>query len=674
MSIFMQSNHFDKDFWQYTHMKAYAKQLLLQQQNTIQICQDFLQNLDKTQAELLYQKVTAVWSKVTGGFMFIEGTALEFGKKMVDCHLDDPLVHQTILSFKAGQDPELNLKVAECQISPKGIEITGADAFETKCTIVTSEDPLVQARIAIAFRAFSYAARRMPFSANKLTEENCPLDFKKCLHQISSRTCELQADSKLVSSKEPLLYQKKEYPNPFTLVLAKAKKEKKTAIIGNCFEVSTCAQEYSFKEKILEKHDLCHVKGGDHAFYVIGKGASDLPNDFKTWNKKAVVCDVWERTIFPVSSLLENLLEFTNPQTQSLALVNSNFFSAEDFRSSSSCSMPAIEALLQDFHAISMEERSQRLAKARQIVETIENLPLAHAKLLQNEGLSALLSQMRYLLELQGSPFERVKEKIWIFNPDFDPSSVNGNEASESTAFFQALENVKKPGDFVWPDSPIGAEVFLAKCPFYQSPSTQPECIAFIHAFTVAERINDPDLIRMAIKKGAIPDKNAIVRALYVSKKKKNIDFLQAVLDGGAHINEQTFYIATIIARKTKNIEYLKKVMDHGAKASEKDDSYLEALKASIDLSNPDFLDCAIRGGATPSSEAISLACERTFVTGKIDLVTQLLSTDPDVKPTIRYCLKEYGKACGVPSAELRQNLVQLVALNGRDFFATTSL
>jgi len=645
MSVFLSDKNFDADFWGFQRYGEHMQQIHLQQKAVIQTCQDFLKEINHEQAEQLYQKIATVWSRITGGV--VEGHTHEFGKMMACCHLDDPIVHRTILDFKEGRDSELNLKAATCEISENEMKIKGADAFETECRIYGP----INARVSLAFRALNYAARRMPFSGNKLTEDNCPDYLKGLTSLISSCTEELQNNGKNACFPQVLIYQKGEYPNPFIEGLAKAKADKKRGVTGNCFDLSTCAQEYLLSEKTLEKVDLYGIKNGNHVFLVIGKNTG-LPDDYSTWDKDVIVCDTWDRSIFPGSLILTHLTEFTNPQNQSLTLKNSNFFNVEDFRSRSSKPMPDIELLLQKFHDVPLVER---LNLAQLIVEAIENLPFAHQELLENQGLSALLSQMCHLLGLPGSAFERVKNKNWLFNPQ-------AGEVSEGNAFFEALER----GDAESFKQCVEAGARPGSCLLYQSKRMSPECTAFGHAFSVAERTNNPELIRIAVKGGALPDDEAIDRSLYVSRKRKNFDLFQAVMDVGAKPSVDTFYCACLIAIKTNHIEYMRSVVNCGARSNGK--GYSEALKHSIKTGNLDFILLALQAGATPCFESLKLSCEMTLKTGNLFFIKSLLHADPDVKSLIRYNLRELAKG-NVISPELRQRLIELVGVNGRDFF-----
>lgn len=560
MSVFLLDKNINQDFWGFQQYKEHMRELHQKQKVAIQECQEFLNQIDSKQAELLYTKIAVVWSKVTGGA--VEGHAAEFGKMMVCHHLDDPLVNQTILDFKVGKDTEYN--AAHCEILENEIKVKGGDVFETQCTI---HSPL-NARVSLAFRVLNYAARRMPFSPNKLNEANCPSYLKESLSLVSSRTCELQASAMNDCSPERLIYQKGVYPSPFTEVLAKAKADKKNGVTGNCFDGSTCGQDYSLCERVLEKVDLYSIKNGNHGFLVFGRWEG-LPDDYKTWNPDAIVCDFWDRSIFPVSLIESHLVEFTDRQTQSLVLRNSNFFSVEDFRAQSIRSIPEIEQLLQEFHTIS--DREAKLKQAQAIVEAIENMPLIHFELLKNKGLSALLSQMRYFLQL-------------------------------------------------------------------------------------------PAVSRVMVKES---DENVIEQALY----SKNLDGIQTAVEAGAQPNENTFFHACVMAGKTKNIEYMKKAIECGATANKADRSYGLALALSITTGDLDFLKLAIDAESQPTLEDIKLSCEITLATGNLYFVEAVVA-DPDYKAMVRYDLKECAK--GRPlSPELRQRLIKLVGINGRDFFQT---
>lgn len=102
MSVFISDRNFDADFWKFQTHSQHMEQLQQQQKVSIQTCQDFLKNIDSEQTGLIYQKIAKVWSKLTGGE--VDGNPLEFGKLMVCHHLDDPIVHRSVIDFKDGTD------------------------------------------------------------------------------------------------------------------------------------------------------------------------------------------------------------------------------------------------------------------------------------------------------------------------------------------------------------------------------------------------------------------------------------------------------------------------------------------------------------------------------------------------------------------------------------------
>lgn len=664
MSVFISDRNFDADFWKFQTHSQHIEQIHKQQKISIQTCQDFLKNINSEQTGLIYQKIAKVWSKLTGGE--VGSDPLEFGKLMVCHHLDDPIVHRTIIDFKDGTDFSANLEPATCQTTENVIRIKGSDVFETECAIILPPNPTAQtlSRIFAAFRALNYAARRMPFSPNKLTENNCPVYLKGLIHQISSRTEELQDNGTKSSLPEKLVFQKREYPNPFVKSLAKAKFDKKRGVTGNCFDLSTCAFNYFLNEKFSDKVDLYGIKNGNHAFLVMGKDEKCFSDDHTTWNLDAIVCDIWDRTIFPVSLIPTHLTEFTSQKTQSLSLTNSNFFNSDDFHSKSSSLVPEVEQLLLDFHTLPTAERSKRYDIASKIVEVIDNLPFAHAELVENDALSSLLSQMRHFLELSGSAFERVKNKFWLFNSE----ALSTGEILESNTFFRALESVALSGDSEWFHHCIEAGASPKNCSFYQSTSDTPECVAFEHAFEIAERTDNPNIIRLAVKGGALPNEYAIERALYLSKKKENFDFFQAVIEARAKPGENTFYHAAIIAAKIGKIDHLSQLVKIGARSNKTDGSYRETLHASLRTGNLDFLRLALEAGAQLSMSDLTASCEMALATENLFFIEALLIAEPDAKALIRYNLKRCAEGYNF-SSEFRQILIDLVGVRGRDFF-----
>ena len=240
---------------------------------------------------------------------------------------------------------------------------------------------------------------------------------------------------------------------------------------------------------------------------------------------------------------------------------------------------------------------------------------------------------------------------------------------SESDFIFAlCVDYAKFSNGLQTPEQYIGSWIQLKQHGLYGHGQLPPENIAFRHAFCVAERFDNPEIIRIAARGGAIPDKNAIQRALYISKKKKNLDFLQATIDAGTKPTQRTFRCAVILAEKTKNSEYLKKVVECGAQASHGDNCYQALLHLSIVTKNPEFIELGIQAGATPCSNAIHTSCEMTLETGDLYYIKALLRADPDTQHLIRYDLAGLAKGRIVPE-ELRQNLIKLVGFKGRDFF-----
>jgi hypothetical protein len=88
------------------------------------------------------------------------------------------------------------------------------------------------------------------------------------------------------------------------LVMAQTATEYK---VGNCGEHAAVAYVHLKYEKNLRKVVLACLKGGDHAFVIIGMDPNGDISNLKTWGKAAVVFDPWAKRYFPAEQLFDQL-------------------------------------------------------------------------------------------------------------------------------------------------------------------------------------------------------------------------------------------------------------------------------------------------------------------------------------------------------------------------------
>lgn len=71
--------------------------------------------------------------------------------------------------------------------------------------------------------------------------------------------------------------------------------------LGNCHELALMALDYVVNSAPGVEAEVVRIKGGDHAFLVIGrKLKSDIERP-ETWGSKAYICDPWANEVFPAS-------------------------------------------------------------------------------------------------------------------------------------------------------------------------------------------------------------------------------------------------------------------------------------------------------------------------------------------------------------------------------------
>lgn len=80
--------------------------------------------------------------------------------------------------------------------------------------------------------------------------------------------------------------------------------------IGNCYELALMALDYMIREHPDINSEVYHIKGGDHAFLVIGRDINSDPIRPETWGKDAYICDPWSDSVYPATDYLEKTKDF----------------------------------------------------------------------------------------------------------------------------------------------------------------------------------------------------------------------------------------------------------------------------------------------------------------------------------------------------------------------------
>lgn len=74
--------------------------------------------------------------------------------------------------------------------------------------------------------------------------------------------------------------------------------------IGNCYEYALMALDYVVHHAPGTNAEVYGIKGGDHAFLVIGRNPDSLINRPETWGKEAYICDPWSNKVYLASEYL----------------------------------------------------------------------------------------------------------------------------------------------------------------------------------------------------------------------------------------------------------------------------------------------------------------------------------------------------------------------------------
>lgn len=88
--------------------------------------------------------------------------------------------------------------------------------------------------------------------------------------------------------------------------------------LGNCEELALMALDYVIHSVPDTNAEVYQIKGGDHAFLVIGRKKNSLSSQPETWGDDAYICDPWANKYFPARQYLakvENYYFEKDPQT-----------------------------------------------------------------------------------------------------------------------------------------------------------------------------------------------------------------------------------------------------------------------------------------------------------------------------------------------------------------------
>ncbi len=594
MSVFITSEDFRIHHLSDANFHSNLKNLHREQKSESRYCKDFLENLKQTdpaRVEQLYVQVAKNWKRQTGGLSY--ETECECGKRLTEFHMDDPFVRNTIVNHIEGNAPEL--PSASLDDSSEEVEIiTAADVFNTKCTIYLPKDPSPTANkhIALAQEAFSFAARHMPFSGNNSRldpEEIYSPELKNHLFWVFQRTTEIQLKYADRIIPEYLSCMKNEYSNAFTIALQKAPTCEKS-IVGNCGEINSIPFFYFLKEKRTDvKIDIFSIRNGNHIFSVIGRNWHSNPGDPSTWGPDAMICEVWDRIIYPATQIFDHLCDYIycddfyrplvqtfDPATHPLILLSTNFYGVGDFQAHSSCSVKTVETMLQEFHSISEQNRDKKIDMARRFIEMLRLSP--HATLMENQGLSNLLSQM---LHLTGNSHSPINDKRDIWN-----------------------------------------------------------------TCQTALRTNDPDLFRQALETKP-PDFNALNHGLCFAQQTGNLEFLRVTttylqknnLKEDAACTFGTFQLALKCSKKTDQLEYLISAVNLGAKPLFF--SFTSCLVHTYKTNNLEYLRWGIIAGAEWDNNDIRFIANIALKTQDL-MVIRFISTLPQFTDEVKLLLSQF--------------------------------
>jgi hypothetical protein len=79
---------------------------------------------------------------------------------------------------------------------------------------------------------------------------------------------------------------------------------------GNCFELSVVGYKWGVQLPDAPLIEIFAIVDGNHTFLVIGRDPKTDPNNYKSWNKDAIICDSWIGSYYPASWLEKYLFSY----------------------------------------------------------------------------------------------------------------------------------------------------------------------------------------------------------------------------------------------------------------------------------------------------------------------------------------------------------------------------
>jgi hypothetical protein len=533
MTTFISKKDFGPNYFDWDQYPKNIKLARAATKENIYKCWTFMDSLESAQTLQLHLRVAEVWKRQSGGVSFEAESAL--GKELCQRHLDDPFVQAAILSVMEGQESELQPRASVCRIAENAITITCADLFATTFTVYSTPDLPLSAEpyVAFACEAMSFTARHIPFSGNYFRPIGGETGITIPVKLISERTGEFQRECNRKCEYEYLLFKENKLANSFERRIQKAKCCKRT-FVGNCTETATAAFLYLLKKRRPNlKVDIFYIKKGNHAILVIGRDWNSNPDDPATWGPNAIVVDVWARKIYPASQISNFLEDFTgvdslsqpilkkfDPSVQSLGLVESNFYNAQEFRAKSSSAFPALEKRLKKLQGHLTHSQATKL------LEGIKHS--LFSEVLHNDALSSLVSQLYYFLEL----------------PSFDVMDL---------PLFHDLKIVELKDDPTEFHNAISCSLEL-------------EFGTFDLGLWMAKLTANPAFFDMAIQSEAETSAHTFWLATLLSLSLSDIDYLHSVVDIGALADEDHFDQCFFAMKKTNNLDFMRLFIRAGGK------------------------------------------------------------------------------------------------------------
>lgn len=522
----------------------------------IKDCSLFIADLEKNhpdQIKELYAGVAKDWKKLSGNPTIEKNSNL--GKRLCCNRLVDPFVRKSVLKRmpKSSIFPEIQIAIStnfKNRVEIKCVDSVGIPLTIHKAGCKPNKN--LRKNFLRAYEILNYVSRHTPYSANNFGMHYEGVNLRGEYDVIEELVGNLQEKQYDRTSSTYLIYVKSRLSNSFEKWIKRGKICNKS-IVGNCGE--STAVGFLYGSTMNTKVDAFRIEGkgkddsGDHAALIIGK-------------KHKVICDIWKRCIFEWSEIpnllydfkgtthsLEAIIEKFDPKKQIISLLASNVYSLEDFESESSSHIPKIEQMLKVFHSISARNKEQKKAQAIKIIEFIQKHLLS--KIVSNEGLCSLFSQMRYLA---GYPQLDI-----IDLPHFSD--------------FKEAEKANDPKMFCR----IAKEKLSSKLNVNNL------------AFWMSNRTGNILFVKEAMKLKVNHDERTFMLASLIAIKRKDIDYLNCAIEMGAEADDYAFQRFLQFTRKTGNFDFLRLAIAAGAKPNRDEMEFL--VEEAIKTGNRDILN-----------------------------------------------------------------------------------